>query len=146
MPSSDLNVDLPTFIDIVAALLDVPVYKSRIQTVHLIFSLFSEFKNSEVYKYLTNLSNLLINILETHHHLIVCRKIATAFQKCQSNNDKHSASESVVRRKGGPRRQSRRSRPARHRIVRTSCQLDCNKIPKHFILLQNHLIISSQKL
>ena len=48
LPSSDLNVDLPTFIDIIAALLDVPVYKSRIQSVHLIFNLFSEFKNSEV--------------------------------------------------------------------------------------------------
>lgn len=32
----------------VAAILDIPFYKSRIQSLHLLFSLYSEFKNSQV--------------------------------------------------------------------------------------------------
>jgi intraflagellar transport protein 46 len=48
LPSSELNVDLNTYIDIICALLDIPVYKSRVQSIHLLFSLFSEFKNSQV--------------------------------------------------------------------------------------------------
>jgi hypothetical protein len=55
LPSSELNVDLNTYVDIICALLDIPVYKSRIQSIHVLFSLFSEFKNSQVgfsnYKY-----------------------------------------------------------------------------------------------
>jgi hypothetical protein len=48
LPSSELNVELNTYIDIICALLDIPVYKSRIQSIHVLFSLFSEFKNSQV--------------------------------------------------------------------------------------------------
>lgn len=32
----------------ISAILDIPVYKSRIQSLHLLFSLYSEFKNSQV--------------------------------------------------------------------------------------------------
>lgn len=49
LPSPELNVDLNTYVDILCALLDIPVYKSRIQSIHVLFSLFSEFKNSEVF-------------------------------------------------------------------------------------------------
>ena len=31
-----------------AALLDIPVYKSRVQSLHVLFSLYMEFKNSQV--------------------------------------------------------------------------------------------------
>lgn len=31
-----------------AAILDIPVYKSRVQPLHVLFSLYSEFKNSQV--------------------------------------------------------------------------------------------------
>lgn len=48
LPSSELDVDLNTYADILCALLDVPVYKSRIQSVHVLLNLYSEFKNSEV--------------------------------------------------------------------------------------------------
>jgi intraflagellar transport protein 46 len=48
LPSSELNVDLNSYVDIICALLDIPVYKSRIQSVHVLLTLFSEFKNSEV--------------------------------------------------------------------------------------------------
>lgn len=33
---------------LVSAILDIPIYKSRIQSLHLLFSLYSEFKNSQV--------------------------------------------------------------------------------------------------
>jgi len=33
---------------IFAALLDIPVYKSRIQSLHFLFSLYAAFKNSQV--------------------------------------------------------------------------------------------------
>ena len=31
------------------ALLDIPVYKSRVQSLHVLFSLYAAFKNSQVY-------------------------------------------------------------------------------------------------
>lgn len=48
LPSPELDVDLNTYIDILCALLDVPVYKSRIQSIHVLLNLYTEFKNSEV--------------------------------------------------------------------------------------------------
>ena len=33
-----------------AALLDIPIHKSRIQSLHVLFTLFSEFKNSQVHR------------------------------------------------------------------------------------------------
>ncbi|CAF0871909.1 unnamed protein product [Brachionus calyciflorus] len=50
LPSSELNVDLNTYVDIICALLDIPVYKSRIQSIHVLLSLYSEFKNSEHFR------------------------------------------------------------------------------------------------
>lgn len=48
LPSPELNVDLASYTDIICAMLDVPVYKSKVQSIHVLFTLFSEFKNSEV--------------------------------------------------------------------------------------------------
>lgn len=48
LPSPELDVDLNTYADILCALLDIPVYKSRVQSIHALLNLFSEFKNSEV--------------------------------------------------------------------------------------------------
>jgi len=50
LPSPELNVDLSTYVDIICALLDIPVYKSKIQSIHVLLTLFSEFKNSEHFK------------------------------------------------------------------------------------------------
>lgn len=50
LPSPELNVDLNTYTDIICSLLDIPVYKSRTQSIHVLFTLFSEFKNSEHFK------------------------------------------------------------------------------------------------
>lgn len=47
-PSPELQVDLPTYVDLICSLSDIPVYKSKTQSLHLLFSLYSEFKNSEV--------------------------------------------------------------------------------------------------
>ena len=37
---------MPNFL--FAGLLDIPVYKSRVQSLHVLFSLYMEFKNSQV--------------------------------------------------------------------------------------------------
>eukprot|EP00049_Salpingoeca_infusionum_P010013 m.169862 g.169862 ORF g.169862 m.169862 type:complete len:340 (+) comp14512_c1_seq1:447-1466(+) len=46
-PSADLDVSLQQFTDIACAMLDIPVYGSRIQSLHMLFSLLAEFKNSQ---------------------------------------------------------------------------------------------------
>ena len=40
-------MDTCTYIDVICALLDIPVYKSRIHSLHLLFSLYSVFKQSQ---------------------------------------------------------------------------------------------------
>ncbi|KAM4650548.1 intraflagellar transport protein 46 homolog isoform 2-T3 [Discoglossus pictus] len=50
LPTADTDCDLPTYIDMICAILDIPVYKSRIQSLHMLFSLYSEFKNSQHFK------------------------------------------------------------------------------------------------
>ncbi|XP_075460283.1 intraflagellar transport protein 46 homolog isoform X2 [Ascaphus truei] len=50
LPTADIDCDLSTYIDMICAILDIPVYKSRIQALHLLFSLHSEFKNSQHFK------------------------------------------------------------------------------------------------
>lgn len=44
LPSPDLNCDLAVYIDIVCGLLDVPVYKSKIQSLHVLFTLYATMK------------------------------------------------------------------------------------------------------
>lgn len=49
-PSFELNVDLPTYVDIICALLDIPRYddkSSRIEALHSLFSLYLAIKNAE---------------------------------------------------------------------------------------------------
>ncbi|XP_037265944.1 intraflagellar transport protein 46 homolog isoform X2 [Falco rusticolus] len=48
LPTAEMNCDLTEYIDMICAILDIPVYKSRIQPLHILFSLYSEFKNSQV--------------------------------------------------------------------------------------------------
>ena len=47
IPDASLHCDLRTYVDILCTLLDIPVYKSRIQSLHVLFSLFSVFKQSQ---------------------------------------------------------------------------------------------------
>ncbi|XP_073512702.1 intraflagellar transport protein 46 homolog isoform X2 [Phyllobates terribilis] len=50
LPTAELDCDLSTYIDMILAMLDIPVYKSRIQSLHVLFSLYSEFRNSQHFK------------------------------------------------------------------------------------------------
>lgn len=47
LPLSDLSADLSTQVDLVCSLLDIPRYKSRIQSLHVLFTLYSAFKQSQ---------------------------------------------------------------------------------------------------
>lgn len=44
LPPADLDVPLKDYADIVCGLLDIPVFKSRIQSLHVLFSLFGEMR------------------------------------------------------------------------------------------------------
>ena len=46
MPDAS-QVELETYIDIICSILDIPVYKCRIQSLHLLFSLYLAFNNSQ---------------------------------------------------------------------------------------------------
>ncbi|XP_027691402.1 intraflagellar transport protein 46 homolog [Vombatus ursinus] len=50
LPTADIDCSLAEYIDMICAILDIPIYKSRIQSLHLLFSLYSEFKNSQHFK------------------------------------------------------------------------------------------------
>ncbi|KAM6158608.1 intraflagellar transport protein 46 homolog [Rhynchocyon petersi] len=52
LPTAEIDCSLAEYIDMICAILDIPVYKSRIQSLHLLFSLYSEFKNSQHFKVL----------------------------------------------------------------------------------------------
>ncbi|XP_010079275.1 PREDICTED: intraflagellar transport protein 46 homolog, partial [Pterocles gutturalis] len=54
LPTAEMGCDLPEYVDMICALLDIPVYKSRIQPLHVLFSLYSEFKNSQHFKTLAD--------------------------------------------------------------------------------------------
>jgi len=47
IPDASLQCDLRRYVDVMCALLDIPIYKSRIQSLHVLFSLFSVFKQSQ---------------------------------------------------------------------------------------------------
>lgn len=63
LPSAELNCDLTEYIDIICSILDIPVYKDRIQSLHVLFTLYSEFKNSQHFNQLAQ-DNLLSNELK----------------------------------------------------------------------------------
>ncbi|KAH8851567.1 Intraflagellar transport protein 46 like [Schistosoma japonicum] len=47
---SQLDCSLKDYVDIICALLDIPVYNNRIHSLHLLFSLYLEFKNSQHFR------------------------------------------------------------------------------------------------
>lgn len=48
LPNAELEIagDIKTYVDLVCAVCDIPVYKSRIQSLHVLFSLYAAFKSS----------------------------------------------------------------------------------------------------
>nr|CAD7453184.1 unnamed protein product [Timema tahoe] len=47
LPTDDLDCDLPSFVDIICSLFDIPTYESRIQSLHVLFTLYSAVKTSQ---------------------------------------------------------------------------------------------------
>ncbi|KAJ7392870.1 Intraflagellar transport protein 46 [Desmophyllum pertusum] len=45
--TADLDVELNQYIDLICGILDIPVHNNRIHGLHVLFTLFSEFKNSQ---------------------------------------------------------------------------------------------------
>ncbi|XP_029812049.1 intraflagellar transport protein 46 homolog isoform X2 [Suricata suricatta] len=50
LPTAEMDCGLADYVDMICAVLDIPVYKSRVQSLHLLFSLYSEFRNSQHFK------------------------------------------------------------------------------------------------
>ncbi|XP_026564813.1 intraflagellar transport protein 46 homolog isoform X1 [Pseudonaja textilis] len=50
LPTADIDCSLAEYTDMICAMLDIPVYKGHIQPLHTLFSLYSEFKNSQHFK------------------------------------------------------------------------------------------------
>ncbi|KAI3381963.1 hypothetical protein SNEBB_008036 [Seison nebaliae] len=46
LPSGDLNCSTEEFTDMICALADIPIYDNRVESLHLLFTLYSGFKNS----------------------------------------------------------------------------------------------------
>jgi len=50
LPGADLDVELKTYVSIVCAILDIPIHRSKIEALHLMFSLYVEFKNLQFFR------------------------------------------------------------------------------------------------
>ncbi|EGT59375.1 CBN-DYF-6 protein [Caenorhabditis brenneri] len=58
VPGAELDVPLEKYVDICLNVLDIPVGKSRIESLHLMFSLLNEFNNSQHFRNLAQNNNL----------------------------------------------------------------------------------------
>uniref|UniRef100_A0A0N5AKL8 Intraflagellar transport protein 46 homolog n=1 Tax=Syphacia muris TaxID=451379 RepID=A0A0N5AKL8_9BILA len=65
LPSASIDATLEQYIDICLAFFDIPVQKSRIQSLHVLFTLFSEFHNSQHFRNLAE-RNFSINASTEH--------------------------------------------------------------------------------
>lgn len=54
---SDLELELPEYIRLIASILDVPVYNQITETLHVIFTLYSEFKSNQHFSKTDNTGN-----------------------------------------------------------------------------------------
>lgn len=69
LPTAELDCDLPQYVELVCSILDIPVYKGsphhneKIQALHVLFTLYSEFKNSQHFRALAQ-DNQLDNALK----------------------------------------------------------------------------------
>ncbi|XP_071546672.1 intraflagellar transport protein 46 homolog isoform X1 [Panulirus ornatus] len=70
VPTAALHVELSTYVDIICAALDIPVYKSRIQSLHVLFTLYSVFKNSAHFRQLAE-DNYIENDDSTADRLVI---------------------------------------------------------------------------
>ncbi|XP_045115891.1 intraflagellar transport protein 46 homolog isoform X3 [Portunus trituberculatus] len=52
LPTAALELELPDYVDIICSIMDIPAYKSRVQSLHVLFTLYSVFKNSAHFRQL----------------------------------------------------------------------------------------------
>nr|CAB3255368.1 intraflagellar transport protein 46 homolog [Phallusia mammillata] len=50
LPTANLDCNLQSYVDMICGVLDIPVYKSRIQSLHVLFSLYSAFKQNQQFQ------------------------------------------------------------------------------------------------
>jgi len=63
LPSADIDCELSEYIDLICSVLDIPVYPgNRIQSLHVLFTLYSEFKNSQHFNQLAQDNQLLTDL------------------------------------------------------------------------------------
>lgn len=49
-PSPDCKLSLSQYIDVICAVFDIPVYSSKIESLHMLFCLYAAIKNSQLYQ------------------------------------------------------------------------------------------------
>ena len=59
LPTADIDCTLDQYVEMICAILDIPIYQSKVQALHVLFTLFSEFKNSQV-SYMVVIQNCMI--------------------------------------------------------------------------------------
>mmetsp|Transcript_35587 Transcript_35587/g.79051 ORF Transcript_35587/g.79051 Transcript_35587/m.79051 type:complete len:409 (+) Transcript_35587:180-1406(+) len=50
MPSGDLDLDLKAYTKLVCGILDIPIYENPIESLHVLFTLYLEFKSNPIFK------------------------------------------------------------------------------------------------
>ncbi|KXZ41654.1 hypothetical protein GPECTOR_340g77 [Gonium pectorale] len=59
MPSGDVELDIKTYAKLVCTLLDIPVYDDPIESLHVLFTLYLEFKNNPIFRQHMEMENKL---------------------------------------------------------------------------------------
>ncbi|KAG2491221.1 hypothetical protein HYH03_010430 [Edaphochlamys debaryana] len=62
MPSGDVELDVKTYAKLVCTLLDIPVYDDPIESLHVLFTLYLEFKNNPIFRQHMEMENRLDNM------------------------------------------------------------------------------------
>ncbi|KAK8390424.1 hypothetical protein O3P69_010245 [Scylla paramamosain] len=70
LPTAALELELPNYVDIICSIMDIPVYKSRVQSLHVLFTLYSVFKNSAHFRQLAE-ENYIDNEDSTAEQLVM---------------------------------------------------------------------------
>ena len=47
LPTADINMTLKEYAAVICAIMDIPVYNSTVQSLHVLFTLYSEFKTNQ---------------------------------------------------------------------------------------------------
>ncbi|MEW5306590.1 MAG: hypothetical protein WDW38_007898 [Sanguina aurantia] len=56
-PTGELDLDLKTYSKMLCALLDIPVYENPVESLHVLFTLYLEFKNNPVFRQHMDMEN-----------------------------------------------------------------------------------------